>query len=156
MIYTCNQVLIMDHEIMASGWVGIGKGCSPYYRSSTASTAFLPTASGTHVLGSFWSANQFHSSHTYQQMRHNNAASQMNRWWLWRGDVKLKVVCCLRRTDVEVLFSVRLMALAIISAANFLPLLGKKIHTFPNQVDDQSFLGCYFFTSIFPSIYPVS
>ena len=26
MIYTCQQVLIMDHEIMASGWEGIGKG----------------------------------------------------------------------------------------------------------------------------------
>ena len=32
-------------------WEGIRKGCSPYYRPSTASTAFLPTASGTHVLG---------------------------------------------------------------------------------------------------------
>ena len=54
MIYTCQQVLIMDHVNMVEVEVGIGigvgsGGCSPSNRQSTASTAYAPTASDTHM-----------------------------------------------------------------------------------------------------------
>ena len=110
MIYTCQQVLIMDHAFMVRvglGMVRLRYGCSLYHRLSTVSTACAPTASGTHMTGSVWLAARSLHLHTWWHQWDSrwNSGGFGKALWSWADWISF--------VEQEVELPVRWMALVV-------------------------------------------